>query len=252
MQALLCRMLWLLALAATGARAGLVETVAAVRPSVLAVGTYNPLGSPRFAFRGTGFVVGDGTLVVTNAHVLPEGKDADPAARLTVALPGARADRDARAAAVVAHDPEHDLALLKIDGPPLPALRLGDSAAVREGQAIALVGYPIGAVLGITPATHRGIVAAVTAIAIPATHAGRLDERNIRRLRQGAFTVFQLDATAYPGNSGSPLVDAETGAVLGVVNMVLVKATRESALSQPTGISYAIPASHVVELLKPR
>jgi hypothetical protein len=42
------------------ARAGLPEVVAAAKPGVVAVGLYDPLASPRFAFRGSGFVVGDG------------------------------------------------------------------------------------------------------------------------------------------------------------------------------------------------
>jgi hypothetical protein len=37
----------------------------------LAVGTYNATDNPRFGFRGSGFVVGDGNLLITNAHVLP-------------------------------------------------------------------------------------------------------------------------------------------------------------------------------------
>jgi S1-C subfamily serine protease len=61
--------------------------------------------------------------------------------------------------------------------------------------------------------------------------------------------VFQLDATAYPGNSGSPIYDADTGEVLGIINMVLVKSTREAALSQPSGITYAIPVRHLRALL---
>ena len=46
------------------------------------------------------------------------------------------------------------------------------------------------------------------------------------------------------------VVEAETGAVLGVVNMVLLKNTRESALSQPSGISYAVPSKFVRALLE--
>jgi S1-C subfamily serine protease len=61
--------------------------------------------------------------------------------------------------------------------------------------------------------------------------------------------VLQLDATAYPGNSGGPVLDAASGRVVGVVNMVLVKAGRESALSQPTGISYAVPVRHLLALM---
>ena len=77
-----------------------------------------------------------------------------------------------------------------------------------------------------------------------------LDElKQVRRLREGTFPVFQLDATAYPGQSGSPLYDGASGEVVGIINMVLVKSTRESALSQPSGISYAIPSRALIELL---
>src|SRR6185436_5496240 len=53
-----------------------VATIARVKTAVVAMGTFEPTRSPQFAFRGTGFVVGDGTLVVTNAHVVPEVTDA--------------------------------------------------------------------------------------------------------------------------------------------------------------------------------
>ena len=65
----------------------------------------------------------------------------------------------------------------------------------------------------------------------------------------GSFPVLQLDATAYPGNSGSPVYDPESGDVLGIINMVFVKGTKEAALTQPSGITYAIPASHLQALL---
>ena len=77
----------------------------------------------------------------------------------------------------------------------------------------------------------------------------QLVEQRKQELIDGTFNIFQLDATAYPGNSGGPLFDPESGAVLGVVNMVLIKGTRESALSEPSGIAYAIPAMHVKALL---
>ena len=65
----------------------------------------------------------------------------------------------------------------------------------------------------------------------------------IRRLRD-PYEVFQLDATAYPGNSGSPLYDMATGGVVGVLNKVFVQTTKERVLQDPSGISYAIPARH--------
>ena len=71
----------------------------------------------------------------------------------------------------------------------------------------------------------------------------------IKRLRN-PFNVLQLDATAYPGNSGSPLYVPSSGVVVGVINKVAVKATKERVLSDPSGITYAIPARHVVALLK--
>ena len=129
-------------------------------------------------------------------------------------------------------------------------MRIGRSADVREGQEVLFTGYPIGAVLGPHPATHRAMIASVTPIAIPLPRAGELSPQTIRRLSAGQFPVFQLDATAYPGNSGSPIYDPENGDVLGVINMVFVKGTKESALTQPSGITYAVPSSHIEELLK--
>jgi S1-C subfamily serine protease len=129
-------------------------------------------------------------------------------------------------------------------------LKLRASEPVKAGQEVFFTGYPIGAVLGPYPATHRGMISAVTPIAIPQARAADLDANTLRRLASGAFPVFQLDATAYPGNSGSPLYDPDTGEVLGVVNMVFVKGTKESALTQPSGITYAVPSSHLEQLLK--
>ena len=240
-----------LMLTAPAAHAGLPDVVAAARPSVLPVGLYNPLGSPRFAFRGTGFVVGDGRLLATNAHVLPE--DTAALQQLVLQIGGNRAaGQDAaletRKLTVLAVDRLHDLALLQIAGAPLPALALATEAA-REGQAVAFTGFPIGGLLGFSPVTHRAIISSITPIALPPPNASRLDAASVNRLRQGPFDIYQLDGTAYPGNSGGPLFDPDSGQVLGIVNMVLVKGSRESVLSQPSGISYAIPVRFLRELL---
>ncbi len=243
-----------LAMAACGsaARADLPSLIATARPSVLPVGTFSPTDNPRFGFRGTGFVVGDGTLVATNFHVLAAGADtpgsgSGPQMLVLTGRSGELAT--GRPARVVATDRVRDLALLRIEGPALQALALAEPGSVREGAEIALMGYPIGGTLGFALVTHRGIVASITAAALPAATASRLDPRALLRLREGNFELLQLDATAYPGNSGGPVVDTATGRVIGVLNMVLVKAGRESALSAPTGISYAVPVAALRALI---
>lgn len=237
------------------ASSDLEDTIARVKRSVVAIGTLERTRSPPFQFRGTGFAVGDGTRIVTNAHVLPPALDGERRETIAVLLPGSQRSNageqqvQIRIASRVANDATHDLAVLSIEGAALPALAIGDSGRVREGRVLYLTGFPIGSVLGPHPATHRALVAAVTPIAIPQASAAQLDIATLRRLAAGSFPVFQLDGTAYPGNSGSPLYDGATGEVLGVINMVLVKATKESALTQPSGIAYAVPAEHLKSLL---
>lgn len=247
---LLAVALWLPA----AARAGLEDLISKAKPSVVAVGVYSPTGSPRFAFRGTGFVVEQGNLVVTNAHVLPDPLPAaDAAEGLRVVVPASGGSgAQLRPATLLRLERSSDLALLRIEGPPLPALALAAPGSVREGNAIAIIGFPLGGVLGFTPVTHRGIVASITAIAPPAPTAQSLSPQAVNRLRQGSFDIYQLDATAYPGNSGGPVLDVASGAVIAVINMVLVKGSRESALAHPTGISYAIPVERVAGLLNER
>lgn len=106
-------------------------------------------------------------------------------------------------------------------------LTVADPKDVHECQSIAFIGFPIGGVLGFSPVTHRGIISSITAIALPMPQARQLNESAIRRLREGSFDIYQLDATAYPGNSGGPVLDVGTGRVVGVLNMVLVKGSKE-------------------------
>ena len=228
---------------------GLADAVARVKPSVVLVGTFKATNSPRFTLRGTGFVVGDGNFAITNAHVIPEGMEKDPESRVVIQVRTPQSELQARVATVLEIDKPRDLALLQFDGPPVPKLSIRDSDTAREGQAIAFMGFPIGGALGFSPVTHRGIISSITAIALPASNASQLNARNIASLRSGGFNVFQLDATAYPGNSGGPMFDADTGEVLGVINMVFIKGTKESALTHPSGISYAIPSKYVAELV---
>lgn len=226
----------------------LPSTIEQVKPSVVGIGTYQETRQPRALVRGTGFVVGDGRHVITNHHVLPEQLSAKRREFLAVLVPAGGSNAQVRPARPVAKDQSHDVALLRVEGEPLPALRLNASSAVREGQEIAFTGFPIGAALGLFPATHRGIVSAVAPVVIPAQTGKQLNPSLIRRMRK-PYNVFQLDATAYPGNSGSPLFDPDSGEVLGVINMVFVKEGRESALERPSGITYAIPIDFARDLL---
>ncbi|MCW5625729.1 MAG: trypsin-like peptidase domain-containing protein [Burkholderiales bacterium] len=229
------------------------DAIAKIKPSVVAIGTLDLTRSPAFSFRGTGFAVGDGKLIATNAHVLPSTLNTERRETLAVALPSATGGAAvSMAAQIVAVDREMDLALLAIDGKPLPAVALAPAGSkVREGQNVLFTGFPIGGVIGIIPATHRAMVSAVTPLAIPRNTAGELDAAAIRRLSATPPTVIQLDGTAYPGNSGSPLYD-DTGMVVGVINMVFVKGSRENAISQPSGIGYAIPIQALQDLLAKR
>jgi S1-C subfamily serine protease len=228
--------------------AGVAPLIAAVKPSICAVGTFKATDSPRFTLRGTGFLVGDGSLVATCAHVLPEVMA--ESAVLAVQIVDAAGTPALIQGEAVATERAHDLSLIRLKRRAGNALPLADAALPAEGTEIALIGFPLGGALGFRPITHRGIVAAVVASSLPAAGARQLGDTTVRRLREGSFELLQLDATAYPGNSGGPLFDIETGQVIGVVNMgMVIKGQREYALSHPSGISYAVPVRHVRELL---
>ena len=234
----------------SSARAGLTEAIERVKPSVVVVGTFQRLRSPQFVFRATGFAVGDGALIATAAHAVPATLPAEPPETMMVlvAVAGAQ-EPQPREAKVAAVDRTHDVALLRIGGAPLPAVTLGNPDAVRDGAAIAFTGFPIGNALGFFPVTHRGIVSSRPPIAVPSPTARELDSRVIGGVKHGTFPLFQLDATAYPGHSGSPLYDAETGEVVGIVNMNL-KATKDAAVGQATGISFAVPSQYLQDLIR--
>jgi S1-C subfamily serine protease len=237
-------------LAIAPAHAALTDVVERIKPSVVAVGTFQKTRSPPFVFRGTGFAVGDGTLVATAAHAVSDLLEADPPETMMVlvSVPGV-AEPQGREAKPVAVDRVHDVALLRIGGTPLRAVTLGESAAVKDGRSIAFTGFPIGNALGFNTVTHRGIVSSQPPIAIASPTAKGLDSRVILSVKAGSFRVFQLDATAYAGHSGSPVYDADTGDVIGVINITL-KATKDAAVGQATGISFAVPIQYLQDLIR--
>jgi S1-C subfamily serine protease len=232
--------------------AELADTIDKVRPSVVGIGTSRPVRQPLakgppVRFSGTGFVVGNGRQVVTNFHVVPTEIDAEHKETIAVFV-GRGEAATIRPAQLMVSDPEHDLALLEFEGPPLKPLILAVGEKVREGDAIAFTGFPIGVVLGLYPVTHRGIVSVITPTVIPAPSARALTATQLKRMKE-KFNVYQLDATAYPGNSGSPVYRPRDGSVIGVVNSVYVKETKEAILEKPSGITYAVPVEYVEALL---
>ena len=228
------------------AQQNFVETVKTVTKSVGAIGIYTPLEAKAPAVLGTGFVIDDGSFAITNYHVVD--KTLDPTiVQYYVFLTGEGQSVKAVKSEIVAVDPIHDLALLKL-AEKLSPMELANVEMLPAGTDIAFTGFPIGAVLGIFPATHRGIIAAITPDAIPAKTSDQLSATMLKRLGATQL-IYQLDATAYPGNSGSPVYNTQTGEVIGVINKVIVRDTKESALSAPSGISYAVPVRYVMEMI---
>ncbi|WP_032097146.1 MULTISPECIES: S1 family peptidase [unclassified Alteromonas] len=225
------------------------DVVENVTPAVVAIGLYTPIENSGNQVLGTGFVVADGKHAVTNYHVV--SKILDPQiVQHYVVITGKGRNIQAFKATVLEIDPLHDLALLEFNGS-LPSATLAVNTMLKPGTDVAFTGFPIGAAIGIYPATHRGMISAITPDAIPAQNANQLTSAMLNRLNKPEM-VYQLDATAYPGNSGSPVYSVEKGEVVGVINKVFVSQGKESALSAPSGISYAIPVKHVNALLRKR
>jgi S1-C subfamily serine protease len=244
-------LLLLLALGTAGTpRASeLSATIVAVKPSIVGIGTYQRLRSPAINFVGTGFIAGDGLSVITNAHNIPVLLDSENKETLGIAIKNGD-QVEFREASVAAIDKTHDLAHLRLTGKALPALVLADSASAAEGQSLAFTGFPLGMALGLNHATHRATLSAITPVVMPSLGSRKLDPRQIAQLQRTPFSIFQLDGTAYPGNSGSPLYEPATGKVVGVINMVFIKGLKETAITSPSGITYAIPANFARDLLQ--
>ena len=216
-----------------------------VRTGIVAVGTYHFNTKPMVQFAGTGFAIANGNRIVTNYHVVATIKKNNSLFNLRVfhknlPIKGVKA-------IILAEDEFHDLAILEIEGTSLPPLPMGEKQRVEEGHRIAFTGYPIGFVLGLHPTTHIGIISAIAPIILPSPTAKIINGGLIKHLKY-PFDVFQIDAVAYPGNSGSPVYRLATGEVVGVINMVFIKSKKEHILKDPTGITYAIPVEFVHKL----
>jgi serine protease Do len=169
---------------------------------------------------GSGVVVDAAGYIVTNAHVV------ENATRIEVQLPVDAAagqsilKRRGRTvgAQVVAVDHETDIAVLKVEAAGLPALRFGDSDALRPGQLVLAFGSPLGLDMSVT----MGVVSAVARQLTP----------------EDPMIYIQTDAPINPGNSGGALVDTD-GRLVGVNTLIY------SQSGGNEGIGFAAPSNIV-------
>src|SRR6266581_1510603 len=121
-------------------------TIERIKGSVVALGTFQRTRAPAFKFLATGFAVGDGSLIATNAHALPIALDGERREILAILIPFGDRETQLREARQVAIDLGTDLAVLSINGKGLPPLKLRDSDSVKEGQSVLFTGFPLGSV----------------------------------------------------------------------------------------------------------
>ena len=218
--------------------------VSKTKESTVSVGTYYYNDIPMTQFRGTGFAIGDGTRIVTNHHVIQAIRGKKRMFHLRIFhkdLPGKGVK-----AVLAAQDPFHDLAILIMESKLAP-MPMAEDNTLKEGHKVAFTGYPIGFVLGLNPTTHTGIVSAIAPAILPSPHASLIKGSMIKHLEH-PWDIIQLDAVAFPGNSGSPVYRIATGKVVGVLNKVFIKGKKEHALKEPTGLTYAVPVKFIRKL----
>ncbi len=161
---------------------------------------------------GSGFIVSGDGLIITNKHVV-----ADTGADYTVFLN----DGTKKQAKILARDPFQDLAVLKIEGSGLAALKFGNSSKIKIGQTVIAIGNALGEFRNtVSVGVVSGLQRSIVAMGAP-TGPESLQE------------LIQTDAAINPGNSGGPLLNLR-GEVIGI-NVAVVK--------DAENISFAIPVN---------
>jgi serine protease Do len=163
---------------------------------------------------GSGVIVDDSGLVLTNEHVV---HDAD---RITVALTDGRQ----LPARVLGGSATYDLAVLKISGTRLPVASLGNSDSLMVGEWAIAIGNPFGFLLNDTqPSVTAGVISAT-----------RRDIKSQVSESGVYMNMIQTDAAINPGNSGGPLVNSD-GDVIGINTFIFTQG------GGSLGIGFAIP-----------
>jgi serine protease Do len=176
---------------------------------------------------GSGFVIDDTGLMLTNNHVVT--LDSDQVGELTVQFHN---DSRRYSAKVVGRSPAYDVALIQVDGQgkKFTPISLGDSDILRVGQKAIAMGNPFGLEFSVT----EGIVSATG--------------RNFQGSGNLAYNVIQTDAAVNPGNSGGPLLNSD-GEVIGINTAILSPGTQMGGTGQFAGIAFAVPINLVKSLL---
>lgn len=162
---------------------------------------------------GSGFIWDENGHIVTNFHVIYKANEIDVTLHDGSVL-------DAR---LVGADPDHDIAVLKINvrSSSLHPVIVGDSNNLEVGQKVLAIGNPFGLDLSLT----TGIISAL----------GRSIESMTGRT---IFDVIQTDAAINPGNSGGPLLDS-FGRLIGMNTSIM------STSGSSAGIGFAVPVNTV-------
>ncbi len=168
----------------------------------------------RAASLGSGVIVSPKGYILTNHHVV------EAADEIEVAL----VDGKKLKARAVGSDPETDIAVLQVEGGPVPAITFGDAESLRVGDVVLAIGNPFGVGQTVT----MGIVSAL----------GR------SQLGINTFENFiQTDAAINPGNSGGALIDTAG-------NLVGINTAIYSRSGGSLGIGFAIPASSAKQIME--
>jgi S1-C subfamily serine protease len=193
---------------------------------------------------GTGFFAVEAGLVLTSNHVVESHLNTKMAQWLRVWLPARPKPRPYRVAGHLS-DPLHDLCLLCVDDDGrLPApLSIGWDYQIREGEDVALCGYPYGftnlfnrgkpGLRGVNSVAQRAIVSALWPY--PSSSGSEV-------------ALMQLDALTNPGASGGPVFLPSTGDVIGVLTGFLQNRRDGQVLN--TGISEAVPIHCLRDLMR--